>query len=47
MRKIGGQEVRMKKINSKSIVKTGVACKREEWREKKKWNNRNKSKKEA
>ena len=30
MRKTGGQRVRMKKINSKSIVKTGVAYKREE-----------------
>ena len=36
-----------KKINSKSIVRTGVACKREERIEQKKRKNRNKSKKEA
>ena len=37
----------MKKINSKSTVRTGVAYKREERTEQKKWKNRNESKKRA
>ena len=42
------RRVRMeKKINSKSIVRTGVENKREERKEQKKRKNRNKSKKEA
>ena len=47
MRKRGREGVRTKKINSKSIVRTGVAHKREEKREQKKRKNRNKSKKKA
>ena len=47
MRKRGREWVRIKKNNSKSIVRTGVAFKREEKREQKKRKNRNKSKKKA
>ena len=48
MRKRRGEGVRMKKkINSKSIARTGVAYKRAERREQKKRKNRNKSIKEA
>ena len=47
MRKRGREGIRIKKINSKSIVRTGVAYKREEKREQKKRKNRNKSKKKA
>ena len=45
MRKRRGQNG--KKINSESIVRTGVVHKREDRKEQKKRKNRNKSKKEA
>ena len=47
MRKTAEEGVRIKKLNSKSVVRTGVAYKREERREQKKKKNRLKSKKEA
>ena len=48
MRKRGAKRVRMKKkINSKSLARTGVAYKRAERREQKKRKNKNKSIKEA
>ena len=47
MRKRRGQNGKKKEINIKSIVRTGVANKKEERKEQKKRKKRNKSKKET